>query len=282
MPIQTRILDNGNFVRSPESPAKAGILRISGFRRPAACPSGTSVQEDWNRSPFSAELGSRERRAGQGRERLRRDVQGPLHDQGRRAGPDLPAGLAVLRPVPPDPPAVLHSPLRPGDAASHGPCLPRTMASWPNVNAALNEDTPLRWWQSGPHGRPCYLFGSRVWELRPSEIALSEEGQVLLFLDLSESHRQAQGRLALRVAIHREPGRGLHPGEGHDAWSGAGQAASARSAGGTTGSISRASPRPAFAAKAPPTTSSCSAAAAVRQERCELGLHPRNSCPRAG
>jgi len=255
MPIHTRILDNGNFVRSPELPPKAAFSEYLNFAD-RLLAQWRRVQEDWNRSPFSAELGSEKREL----DRVLSDFVETFNalytiTSVERDPAFLPASrfLTQYRPIR-QPFSILHC-----DRA-----MPlHTVLAFPDhgelakVNAALDEDTPLRWWESGPHGRPCYLFGSWVWELRPSEIALSEEGMVLLFLDLSERHRQEQGRLAhpaSPTSSRRRPG----------GWSGAGPAASARSAGGTTGSISRASPRPALAAKAPPTTSSCFAAAAVR------------------
>jgi hypothetical protein len=194
MPIQTRILDKGNFVRSPESPPKAGFSEYLNFAD-RLLAQWRRVQEDWNRSPFSAELGSE-----------KRELDGVLSDfvetfkalytipSVERDPAFLPASrfLAQYRPIR-QPFSILHC-----DRA-----MPlHTILAFPDhgelakVNAALDEDTPLRWWESGPHGRPCYLFGSWVWVLRPSEIALSEKGTLLLFLDLSERHRQQQGRLA--------------------------------------------------------------------------------------
>ena len=64
-----------------------------------------------------------------------------------------------------------------------------------SLNAALDEDTPLRWWRTGPHDLPCYLFGDCVWERKPSEVEMSETGMILLFLEMSGKHQQRRERL---------------------------------------------------------------------------------------
>jgi hypothetical protein len=58
------------------------------------------------------------------------------------------------------------------------------------INAALDEDVPYPWWQSGPSERPCYVFGECIWELTDSETKQSDEGLVLTFQMMTEQHGQ--------------------------------------------------------------------------------------------
>jgi hypothetical protein len=190
MPIQTTILDQGNFVRSPEFPAKPAFSEYLDFAD-RLLPQWHAVQEDWNRSPFSAELGSRKREL----DRVLADFVETFRDLYTIKGVEQdPAFLTVsrfftqCRPIG-EPFSILHcdhqTPL-------HTACALGDHRDLAKLNAALDEEMPWPWWTSGPHGQPCYLFGKRVWELRRSEVTLSEEGKTLLFLDLSEKHRQEE------------------------------------------------------------------------------------------
>jgi len=193
MPIQTKVLDNGNFVCSPDHPAKPVFSEYLSFAD-QLLGQWHKAQEEWNRSPFSPELQKEKSELDKAVAgfvesfRTRYTLTRVEHDPAF-----LPVSqfFARYRPVR-EPFSILHCdggmPLRTVLAFETHRDLTR-------LNAALEEDTPLRWWQNGLHDRPCYLFGQWVWELRPSEVALSEEGMVLLFLDVSEKHRQKQDRL---------------------------------------------------------------------------------------
>jgi len=71
----------------------------------------------------------------------------------------------------------------------------QTLDELDRLNAALAENTPLRWWRSGPMDRPCYLFGQWVWELKPSEVVASKDGLALMFSETVEKGRHRQDRL---------------------------------------------------------------------------------------
>jgi hypothetical protein len=188
MPNKTRMLDDGNFVLSPEAPANATFLeyldyadRLLGEWRDAG--------EVWKRSPFSAELQARKKD-------LDRTVQGFVDSFGPhytirtvRHDPSFwPVSRFFARKRPLQQPfAILHCNLELPLHTVHGF---RDHAELAQVNAALEEEVPFPWWRSGPHGRPCYLFGNCVWELKESEAGQSDEGLVVLFLEMTDKYRQ--------------------------------------------------------------------------------------------
>jgi len=71
----------------------------------------------------------------------------------------------------------------------------QTEAEVETINSALGEQTPIRWWCSGPNGRPCYLFGQFLWEIKPSEISATERELRLLFLAAVKRERSKFERL---------------------------------------------------------------------------------------
>jgi hypothetical protein len=196
MPIQTKVLDNGNFVCSPEHPARPAFSDYLNFAD-RLLGQWRKAQEAWNQSPFSADLQQQKSELDKAvagfvesfktRYTLARVEQDPAF---------LPVAqfFARFRPIR-EPFSILHCD---GTMPLHTVLAFETHRDLAQLNAALEEDTPLRWWQKGPHDRPCYLFGQWVWELRPSEVALSEEAVVLLFLDVSDKQRQRQDRLTQR------------------------------------------------------------------------------------
>jgi 5-methylcytosine-specific restriction endonuclease McrA len=74
-----------------------------------------------------------------------------------------------------------------------------------SVNAALNQVTPLRWWQDGPMNHPCYLFGDCIWELKLTEVEASDKGLTLLFDQTTEKDRLQRDRLQHDLTASRSP-----------------------------------------------------------------------------
>ncbi|NQT17138.1 MAG: HNH endonuclease [Planctomycetes bacterium] len=191
MPTKTRMLDEGNFVYSPEVAENAAFLEY--------LDSADHLLADWReaheaseRSPFSSELGQR-------KAELDRALSGFVDSFGSRCTiksvKQDPAFLPVsqffsqYRPLR-KPFSILHCSLGMPLHTVHAFCDYSDLAS---INAALNEDTPFPWRQSGPHDRPCYLFGECIWELKDSEAKQSDEGLVLMFLEMTEQHPQNHG-----------------------------------------------------------------------------------------
>ena len=188
MPTKTGMLDAGNYVHSPEAPQDPAFLeyldladRLLGNWREA--------REASERSPLSSEL-----------KRRKEELDGALSDfvdsfrsrytvrSVRRDPTFLPVShfFAQYRPLR-KPFSILHCNL---GTPLHTVHAFRDYSDLARLNAALDEDTPFPWWQSGPHDRPCYLFGECVWELKDSEAKQSDEGLVLMFLEMTEQHRQ--------------------------------------------------------------------------------------------
>ena len=191
MPIQTTILDSGNVVLSPDFPAKAAFSEYLDFAD-RLLARWHKVREEWNRSPFSAELAEQKREL----DRVVGDFVQTFAVRYAAKGVEqdpafLPVSrfLAQYRPVR-EPFSILHCDR---DMPLHTVLAFRDHRDLDKINDAVEERAPLPWWQNGPHDRPCYLFGTRAWELRPTETALSKEGITLLFLDLSEKRRRLCG-----------------------------------------------------------------------------------------
>ena len=193
MPIRTGSLDRGNFVRNPEFTADAGFAAyLRGIDSLLAM--WQQAYDAWQESPFVPQ-----------RLELKQQLNAELDEYIAAFGSrytitcveqdprflTLANFFARSRPIR-GPFAILHCDAR----------LPlHTVASFADavaldaVNAALSEDTPLRWWQDGPLGHPYYLFGEHLWELKPSELGASDKGLEILFLDMAERERQRCDRL---------------------------------------------------------------------------------------
>jgi hypothetical protein len=193
MPIKTSILDNGNFVCSPESPPKPAFSEYLGFAD-RLLAQWREAQQEQSRSPFSSEVvkkkGELDRVLGDFVETFKPwyTVKSVERDP---AFVPVSRFLAQYRPLG-EPFSILHCDR---EMPLHSVHEFPTQGDLARVNAALDEKTPFRWWQGGPHDRPCYLFGDSVWELQPSEIALSEPGKAVLFRDAAEDDRQKLDRL---------------------------------------------------------------------------------------
>jgi len=190
MPTKTRMLDDGNYVYAPEGPRNAAFFEYLEFAD-RLLGEWHRVSEACARLPFAPELGAR-------KQELDRAVNGfvvsfrPHYTikHVRRDAAFLPASqfFARHRPVR-EPFSILHCNL---EMPLHTVHAFRDYADLVRVNKALDEDVPLPWWRSGPHDRPCYLFGNGVWELKPSEAGQSDEGLVLLFAQMTERHQATQ------------------------------------------------------------------------------------------
>lgn len=185
MPVKTQILDKGNFVYSPEAPENAAFCEylnfadrlLSNWRK--ACEASKRLQ-------FSHELKQRKEELSQAVGRFV-DSFSPCYSiiSVKQNPAFLPASqfFTRFRPLR-EPFSILHcdlgTPLRTLHSFQDHNALTR-------INAALDEDTPFLWGQSGPYNRPCYLFGECIWELKDSETRQSEAGIALLFLDMADS-----------------------------------------------------------------------------------------------
>jgi hypothetical protein len=193
MPTRTSLLDNGNFVCSPELPARPGFSEYLGFAD-RLLSQQRKVQEEWDRSPFSSELGQQKRELDRVVGDFVETFKGWYTVKSVEKDPTFwPVSrfFAQCRPIR-EPLSILHCDR---EIPLHTVLEFSTHEDLARLNAALSEDTPLGWWQTGPHGLPCYLFGERVWELKPSETAHSEPGLVLVFLEFSEKDRLQRDRL---------------------------------------------------------------------------------------
>jgi hypothetical protein len=178
------MLDDGNFVYSPQTLENAAFLNYLDF--------ADRLLEHWQRaheaadqSPLSSELAQR-------RAELDRAVSSFVESFASRYAvrsvKQDPTFLPVsqfftqYRPLR-KPFSILHCslgmPLHTVHAFQDDNALAR-------INAALDEEMPFPWWQSGSCERPCYLFGESIWELTDSEAKQSEEGLVLTFQMLAE------------------------------------------------------------------------------------------------
>jgi hypothetical protein len=193
MPIQTQILNNNNFVRSPEL---APDLAFSEYLALAdrVLADQRDARQQWEASPFSPAVLKRKEQA----ERVLRQFvacfQGRFTVRPVQEDPAfLSAGAFLSRYSPVRLPfSVLHCDL---EMPLHTVHAFRTPGDLARVNAAVAEDTPLAWWQRGPGGRPCYLFGRSVWELKPCEVVHSEAGIAISFVEMSQRRRSPIDRL---------------------------------------------------------------------------------------
>lgn len=191
--MKTDLLDHGNFVRSPESPTSPAFSQYLDYAD-RLMSEWHKAQDDWKRSPLSPELAAPKTELD--------EVVSGFRDAftahyGLKSIEQDPAFLPVseffarYRPFG-EPFSILHC--NP-DMPLHTVHKLESQDDLARINAALDEDTPFAWWQSGPHDHPCYLFGKWVWELRRSEIRQSEEGIALMFLETAERERQKLERL---------------------------------------------------------------------------------------
>jgi hypothetical protein len=198
MPTKTRLLDDGNFVYSPEAPKNEAFLEYLDFAD-RLLSEWRNAREAWNRSPFSSELKQR-------KDDLDRTVSGFVgsfrsYYTIKRVKQDaafLPVSqfLARYRPLR-KPFSILHCNL---EMPLHTVLAFRDYSDLAAIRAAIDEKAPFPWWQSGPHDRPCYLFGECVWEINAPEVGQSDEGLVLLFLEMIETHRVNPGPIGCGYA----------------------------------------------------------------------------------
>ncbi len=201
MPIRTQMLDSGNFVYASDLPPNSAFEEYLEFAN-RMMRQWREAQEACELSPFSDDL---RRRKIQADELFKNFVEafGPRFSLRpvRQEPMFVPLSRFLQQQYPiQDPFSILHCELE----------IPlHTVHDFPDhnalaqVNAALGEDTAFPWWQRGPHGQPCYLFGKSVWELKSSEAEQSPEGIILSFLELSDKHCQANGRVSRSATIVR-------------------------------------------------------------------------------
>ncbi len=198
MPTVTNMLDYGNFVFSPELPEDSRFTEYLGYAD-RLLQRRDEVEAAARQSPFSADI---EQARQEVAEVLREYVASFNDKYGKRAVEHdsrfLPVSVffAKYRPIH-DPFSILHCTL---DLPLHTVHAFKSHADLAEINAALGEDTPFWWWQRSRHDRPCYLFGERVWELKPSESAASEEGVARIFLDMRQNDRPKLGRLSVAAS----------------------------------------------------------------------------------
>jgi len=199
MPIMTNLLDDGNFVYSPElsvSPAFSEYLACAD----RLLREWNKAHEDWQR-PSSAPGSAMPK--GELDDAVSALVTTFTAHYGLRSVQRDPTFLPVseflarYHPIW-EPFSILHCDL---NMPLHTVHEFHSHDSLKSINAAVDEDTPFLWWQSGPHNHRCYLFGKCVWELRQSETRHSEEGIVRMFLETTKKERNRFDRL-----IHACPG----------------------------------------------------------------------------
>jgi len=203
MPNKTKMLDYGGFVHSPKVPVDEtftyylrDVDQLFAQWQQAFC--------EWNQSPFSAELLERKKAAESDFDRYIAAYQDKYTIKHVERDPTfLPVAQFSVqhRPIR-EPFSLLHCSL---DMPLHTVLSFQGKDDLARVNAALREDTPLRWWQNGPLNHPCYLFGEWIWELKPAELSASDKGLVLLFEQTSEKDRHRRDRLQHNLA---NPGGG--------------------------------------------------------------------------
>jgi hypothetical protein len=194
MPIMTSLLDNGNFVHSPELPVDSAFSEYLDYAD-HLLRQWDQAQEDWQQQSFAHGPAMQKEELADAVSALATTYAAEYGLRSVERDPTfLPVSQFFERYHPIQKPfSILHCDL---NMSLH------TVQEFPDyeglksVNAALDEDTPLRWWQPGPHNHTCYLFGHRVWELRQSETKHSEEGIVRLFLEATEKERSRFERLS--------------------------------------------------------------------------------------
>ena len=192
MPTKTKMLDYGGFVRSPEAPASAEFAEyLREIDRLVAAWQGAVGR--WNQSQFSADLLQRKKDAQRAFDDFAAAQQNYTIKHVERDPTFLPVSrfFAQYHPIR-RPFSILHCSL---DLPLHTVYAFENDTDLSSANAALDKATPLRWWQDGPSGHPCYLFGQWVWELKPTELHSSDQGLTLLFEKATESDQLQRDRL---------------------------------------------------------------------------------------
>ena len=200
MPTATRLLDYGDFVRRPEAALSRDFTAYL-ERADRLVRHWRAAEDAWQQAP-AADLERRKRQMGAAlAERLSafRDRYTRSQVQRDPAFVDAATFFARCREVR-RPLAILHCDL---DMPLHTVQRFDTPEQLAALNAALRSEVPLRWWRNGPTGRPCYLFGAVVWELKAAEVGVSDEQLAPLFqrasVDVSEESGHAK-RVCLDVA----------------------------------------------------------------------------------
>ncbi len=194
MPIKTRLLDDGNFVYSPEAPDNPTFLEYLDYAD-RLLGEWHEVCEAWDGGDMSPEMAERKKELDQ--------VVGGFVDSFRdhytirtvRQDPNfwsVSRFLAQCRPLR-KPFSILHCNL---ELPLHTVHAFQSHTDLSQLIAALDQENPFPWWRSGPHGRPCYLFGDCVWELKESEAGQSDEGLVVLYLEMTDKYRQHHEQIA--------------------------------------------------------------------------------------
>jgi len=195
MPIPTSLLDNGNFVCSPEmTPRRAFSEYLEYADRLLGQWRG--VHKQWSQSPYSAELVRQKNEL----DKVVSDFVETFKARYTIASVEQEAAFlpvsqffARYRPLR-DRFCILHCDREMPLHTVHRFLSYRDLAQ---VNSALEEKIPFPWWQAGPQDLPCFLYGEQVWQLKPSEVSMSETGLMLAFFDETEDRRLKSGRLVV-------------------------------------------------------------------------------------
>jgi hypothetical protein len=187
------MLDYGGFVASPDVPTSAGFAEYLRQIDSMLAASRDAV-ERWSQSLVSAELLEQRKIAQRNLDEFAAVYQDRYTVKPVERNPAfLPVArfFARYRPIR-RPFSILYCNL---DLPLHTVYAFENDNDLHEVNAALDEVTPLRWWQDGPLNHPCYLFGEGIWELKPTEIEASDKGLTLLFEKTTEKGRLQRDRL---------------------------------------------------------------------------------------
>jgi len=202
MPTRTNMLDHGNFVHCPEPPvSEAFAAYLQGYDD--LLEQWQIIHAEWQKAPFSPKLLACRQRMDQKIEDYLAPFGGRYMlravEQDRTFLP-LSQFFSQYQPVR-EPFSILHCetavPLHTVARFARGDDLRA-------LNAALSEQAPWPWWQRGPMGHPCYLFGECVWELKPAELAASDKGLTILFEEALEKDRLKRDRLRYNLSSSAE------------------------------------------------------------------------------
>jgi hypothetical protein len=198
MPSRTQLLDHGGFVQNPDSPPDEPFRRyLDEVDR--LCIAYQEACQQWSQSPFTPGLLQQKNRA----EQQIDDFLARYQDRyalGRVEHNEafLPVAKFFARYYPVRRPfAILYCSV---DVPLHTVYLFESQSDLDRLNAALEGKAILRWWQDGPSGRPCYLFGHCVWELKPAEVDASENGLILLLEEAVQREEMRRRQLGARLA----------------------------------------------------------------------------------
>ena len=193
MPTKTKMLDYGGFVHSPETAMSAELAAYLQRIDPLLAAWNDAAERS-RQSQFSTELLERKKTAQREFDAFAATCQDKYAIQHVERDPTfLPVARFFARYWPIRKPfSILHCSL---DLPLHTVYVFENDADLVCINAALGKTTPLRWWQDGPSGHPCYLFGPWVWELKPTELNASDKGLTLLFEQTAESDQLQRNRL---------------------------------------------------------------------------------------